>query len=73
MTLPALPVETSASATTSEPTAKTLQISSGSVWRTQALFKLVLELFDLRMGTCKILDLPWNISFAQVIVEGTGG
>ena len=43
------------------------------VRRTQALFELMLELFDLRMGTGKVLDLPWNISFAQVIVEGTGG
>lgn len=33
----------------------------------------MLELFDLRMGTCKILNLPWNITFAQVIVEGAGG
>ena len=43
------------------------------VRRTQALFELMLELFDLRMGTCKILNLPWNITFAQVIVEGAGG
>ena len=33
----------------------------------------MLELFDLRMGTCKILNLPWNITLAQVIVEGAGG
>ena len=33
----------------------------------------MLELFDLRMGTCKILNLPWNIVFAQVIMKGAGG
>lgn len=75
MTLPALPLRkkrvgdylgTSA--------AKTLATDElGSIRRTQALLKLALELFDLRMGFRQGLSAPHEYLCSRVVVKGAGG